>query len=204
MTTPARSGLFYFLAGALALMGIITAEALYPAGYTTAHSEISDLGATVQPHSVSYQPSADIFNATMGGAGLLVLAATGLLHAACRRFAASVPLALFGLGLVGIGIFPGNRVPYHSLCSMLAFLAGGVSAIAAAGICRGPLRYLGIGFGSVALAVWFSAAFAPHLLLPVLGNGGTERWVAYPIMLWLTGFGGYLMHETAAPTASKP
>lgn len=31
MTTPSRSGLLYFLAGALALMGIITAEAPCPA-----------------------------------------------------------------------------------------------------------------------------------------------------------------------------
>jgi len=83
--------------------------------------------------------------------------------------------------------------------SMLAFLAGGVSGITTAAVSRGPLKYIGIAFGSVALAVWFSAAFAPHLLLPVIGNGGTERWVAYPIMLWLMGFGGYLMRETAAP-----
>jgi hypothetical protein len=26
----------------------------------------------------------------------------------------------------------------------------------------------------------------------VLGVGGAERWVAYPVILWLMGFGGYL------------
>ncbi len=26
-----------------------------------------------------------------------------------------------------------------------------------------------------------------------LGLGGLERWIAYPILLWITGFGGYLM-----------
>jgi hypothetical protein len=30
--------------------------------------------------------------------------------------------------------------------------------------------------------------------------GGLERWVAYPILLWILGFGGYLMggsHQTS-------
>ena len=37
-------GLLLFLAGSIALMGIITSEAFYPAGYSTRNSEISDLG----------------------------------------------------------------------------------------------------------------------------------------------------------------
>lgn len=45
------SGLFYFLAGAIVLIGIITAEAFYPAGHSTFNGEISDLGATKQPNS---------------------------------------------------------------------------------------------------------------------------------------------------------
>jgi hypothetical membrane protein len=56
------AGLLLFLSGAMIIMGIITARAFYPSGYTTAVSEISDLGATVRPNSVTYQPSAAIFN----------------------------------------------------------------------------------------------------------------------------------------------
>ncbi len=26
-----------------------------------------------------------------------------------------------------------------------------------------------------------------------MGSGGVERWVVYPLLLWLTGFGGYLL-----------
>lgn len=50
-------------------------------------------------------------------------------------------------------------------------------------------------FGSVALITWFMAVFAPALLIISIGIGGIERWVAYPIMLWLTGLGGYLMNK---------
>jgi len=28
--------------------------------------------------------------------------------------------------------------------------------------------------------------------MPILGGGGVERWVAYPIVIWLIGFGEYL------------
>jgi hypothetical protein len=29
--------------------------------------------------------------------------------------------------------------------------------------------------------------------IPYLGVGGTERWVLYPTLFWLTAFGGYLL-----------
>ncbi len=192
-----RSGTLYFLAGSVVLMGIITAEAFYPAGYSTANSEISDLGSTVPPASLIYQPSASIFNGTMLVAGFMVLIATTYLHAFFRQLLVTIPLVLFGVGLVGIGFFPGNHVPYHGLFAMLTFLSGGVSALAAFNVSSGPIRYIGLVFGSIALITWFIAVFSPDILFSVIGNGGTERWVAYPIMLWLTGFGGYLMNGLA-------
>lgn len=176
-------------------MGIITAEAFYPAGYSTANSQISDLGSTVPPESLTHQPSASIFNSTMLTAGFMVLVGTWYLHRFFRKWLVSIPLSLFGLGLVGIGFFPGNHVPYHNMSAMLAFLSGGVSANAAAKITSAPFRYFGISFGSIALITWFIAVLSPNLLFPLIGDGGTERWVAYPIMLWLVGFGGYLMSD---------
>jgi hypothetical protein len=35
--------------------------------------------------------------------------------------------------------------------------------------------------------------FFASWLIPILGDGGTERWVAYPVVLWMTGFGGCLL-----------
>lgn len=78
MNNLKTSGILLFLAGSVALMGIITAEALYPSGtdYTTFNSEISDLGATKPPNSLIYQPSSRIFNITMLLSGLMTLIAT--------------------------------------------------------------------------------------------------------------------------------
>src|SRR5215217_4969625 len=47
------AGTLLFLAGAVVLMGIITAEALYPASYSTASNTVSDLGAPYRPRAAS-------------------------------------------------------------------------------------------------------------------------------------------------------
>src|SRR2546423_8973351 len=75
-------GALLFVAGAAILMGIITAEALYPAGYSTSRNDISDLGATRPPHSVIVQPSATIFDTTMILTGLLIIVAAYCMHRA--------------------------------------------------------------------------------------------------------------------------
>lgn len=132
------SGLLLFLAGSIALMGIITAEAFYPAKYTTRNSEISDLGSTVQPNSLIFHPSADIFNVTMLIAGLLVLTATFLQHKHLLAF--SIPLGLFGLGLTGVGLFPGNMTPYHGMFALLTFTSGGIAVILSCQVVASPFK----------------------------------------------------------------
>ena len=194
------SGTLLFLAGSIALMGIITAEALYPSGtgYTTFSNEISDLGATRQPNSVSFEPSSTIFNTVMWLSGLMILTATFFQHKHFKKLHFTIPVTLFGLGLFGVGIFPGNIRPYHGMSAMLAFLTGGVSAIAASKIVEFPYKYVGILLGVISLTTWFMAVFSPATLMQHIGIGGIERWVAYPLMLWLTGIGGYLMSEKPA------
>ncbi len=77
----------------------------------------------------------------------------------------------------------------------LLFYRVGFVQITSFKIVAPPFKYLSILFGSVALLTWFLAVFASAAIISFIGIGGTERWVAYPIMLWLTGFGGYLMNE---------
>ena len=191
-------GVLLFLAGSIALMGIITAEALYPSGtgYTTFNSEISDLGATKPPNSVIYQPSSGVFNIAMLLSGLMTLTATFFQHKHFKKMAVSIPLSLFGLGLIDIGIFSGDKVTYHGMFAMLTFLTGGLSAILAFKIVSTPFKYIGILFGSISLATWAAAVFIPNIIFPFIGMGGTERWLVYPIVLWITGLGGYLMNTT--------
>jgi hypothetical membrane protein len=192
------AGTLLFLAGVVALMGIITAEVFYPAGYATATSEISDLGATRPPNSIIMQPSATIFNTTMIAVGVLVTAGAVLVQMARKKLLATVPLVIFGLGVLGVGIFPGNNAVIHPIFALTTFIFGGIAAITSWSITPPPFRYIAALLGVIALFSLFGGAFA-GILMPILGDGGTERWVAYPVLLWTMGFGSYLL----APRASQ-
>ncbi|WP_382209939.1 DUF998 domain-containing protein [Halorussus caseinilyticus] len=150
--------------------------------------------ASRPPNSVVHQPSATIFNATMVLSGALVLVATYFVHRTFGRRVVSVPLALFGVGVLGVGVFPGNRVPWHGIFALLTFVSGGVTVVLSSRVVTSPFRYLCLAFGGVSLTALASAIFlgSANPLL-VLGLGGVERWVVYPLLLWMTGFGGYLM-----------
>lgn len=190
------AGALLFLAGAGAFMGIITAESLYPGDYTTGGSMISDLGGTEPPNSIVLQPSAAIFDATMVVTGILLIAGCACLYAVHWPRSLTIPLALFGIGAAGVGIFPGNTGAPHDLFAQLTFISGGVAAILSYRSLVGPLRYIAAALGAVALInlgaylvlqeAWFVAG---------LGLGGLERWIAYPVVLWLMGLGGYLMRR---------
>ena len=102
-------------------MSIITNEALYPRGrhYSTFANSISDLGGTLPPNSYMVQPNRTIFIATMAVAGVLVLAATYLLWPVNQRRRIVAGLGAFGVGLIGIPVFPGNVAGWHPVRSTL-------------------------------------------------------------------------------------
>lgn len=134
------TGLAFALAGIVILMGIITGEALYPEVYTTHDNEISDLGATRPPDSVWFQPSRGIFNATMMVSGVLLgLGGIGVLSLRRSR-GASVAIIAMGLGVLGVGVFPGEREAIHPLMALTAFVAGGLSAVLSYRVVDGPFR----------------------------------------------------------------
>lgn len=58
---------------------------------------------------------------------------------------------------------------------------------------RGPLRYLSATLGAVALVSLGVGLFGQGTAAAaLLGRGGVERWVAYPVVLWLVAFGAAL------------
>jgi len=192
------AGALLFSAGVLAFLGIITAETLYP-GYSTSQNMISDLGATEPPNSLIIQPSSTIFSAAMAVSGLLITASACCIHRAFRKQAVTIPLGLFGAGVLGVGIFNGSYGDIHAIFALMAFVMGGISAITSYRIERAPLSYFSVILGGIALLNLFlyyimgdTSPFA------AFGLGGLERWIAYPIMLWVTGFGGYLMGQSRA------
>jgi len=187
------AGALLVLAGCIAFMGIISAETFYP-GYSTAQNDISDLGATVPPNSIILQPSATIFNLTMLATGLLIIGAAIALQRAGFVGLATVPLGLFGLGAFLVGVFPGDYGTIHGLSALLTFVAGAVTAIAAVAVIRGPLRIIAPALGAISLLTLLSYyILGPASPMYVFGPGGLERWIAYPVVLFVLAYGGYLM-----------
>ena len=190
---PRTGGALLLIAGSVALMGIITAETLYP-DYSTADNMISDLGATEPPNSIIEQPSSYIFSGAMAVTGLLVLAATFQVHLAFESKALTVLVGLFGLGVLGVGIFNGSWGTVHALFAMTTFVAGALAAIVSFRALPGPMRYISVVLGLVSfvtLLQYFILGDSSPLL--EMGEGGVERWIAYPVLLWTMGLGGFMM-----------
>jgi hypothetical membrane protein len=90
-------------------------------------------------------------------------------------------------------VFPGNTSA-HPLVATLTFLFAGVAALVVSRSVSAPTRYVSAVLGTVTLASmalgFFFLDWGP---VAELGDGGIERWIAYPAVLWLAVYGGSLM-----------
>ncbi len=191
------AGALLSITGIGIILSIITNEALYPAArhYSTFANTISDLGGTEPPNSYMVQPNRLMFIITMAVAGVLVLTATYLLGRVIERRRFIVALGLFGVGLVGIAVFPGNVAIIHPWFALLCFVGGSIAAILSRKVLDAPLRYFAVALGSVALlaTVLGLESFENWGPQTTLGIGGIERWIAYPVLLWLVLLGAAFM-----------
>jgi hypothetical membrane protein len=164
----------------------MTAEALYPADYDVHRNTVSDLAAR-RPDDVVRQPSAAILNTTMIVTGALIVIAAVLLYRSRAGAPAVLPVAGLGLGMIGVGISPGNTVmAVHQLVSITTSLCGGVAAILTARLTSRPLPPVHVVLGGVALAFLLGYTILGELpLFDQLGAGGVERWIVYPVVLWI-------------------
>ena len=200
MTSPIRqrlpsvAGALYSSAGFVLLMGIITAETKYPVfrHYTT-RQEISDLGGTRPPQGLVTQPSAMIFDTTMLIAGVLLLAGAFALWRLYQHRVLTVVSTLFGAGALLVGIFPGNTTP-HPIVADIAFVFSALTAIAVFKVTSAPFRFMSLSVGLLSLVALFVAFLGDNSpVAKSIGLGGVERWVVFPMILWLAFFGGHLL-----------
>jgi hypothetical membrane protein len=184
-----RSGLLLFLAGFFIFMGIITGEIFYTAEFSVRDNYISELAAKMNTETSFQLLSARIFDFTMSIAGLMVIWATWFVHKIFKKLLMTIPMALLGAGLAGVGMFPGHIISWHGIFALTVFICGGLAAIASYKIVNAPLRYIFAAFGFIALIL---LSFQKYFI-PTLGVGGAERWLFYPVVFWITGMGTYLL-----------
>ncbi len=191
------AGALLAITGIGILMAIITNEALYPAArhYNTFTNTISDLGGTIPPNSYMVQPNRAIFIAMMAVSGALVLVSTYLSWASFSRRRISIGLLVFGASLAGLAVFPGNVPTWHPWIALACFMAGSITAIMSRKVLHPPVAYFAVALGVIALVATFSGLEAFEGMGPQdwMGLGGVERWIAYPVLMWLVMFGTALM-----------
>lgn len=192
------AGSLLFIGGLQWFMTVIAAETLFPS-YSTRANDLSDLASTVPPNTSLVQPSAAMFNATTFLIGLLILISAFLIYRAYRDRLFSALFAIFGAAAMGVGLFPGDTGVIHGLVSLVTFVVSSLSAIAAYRLEKKPFAYISVVIGMFSLFVLLSAFFVgifmgvPSPFWQMFGRGGEERFIAYPVLLWVIGFGGYLM-----------
>ena len=174
------AGSLLFISGVIGVLGIIVAEALYP-GYSTSNNYISDLGVG---------PSALIINSSMIILGVLVCSGAYFIQRAFNFKLLTILAALAGIGAIGFGLFTEDAGILHGIFSSLVLFFGGLSAIASYKLQKAPASYFSVILGAMTLLAL--ALFASQTYLG-LGKGGMERIIVYPSLLWLVGFGGYLI-----------
>jgi len=183
------SGVFLFIGAVQFVLGMLIAEFLYP-GYSASVNYISDLGATCRTTCIIYQPSASIFNTSVSLLGVLTIVSSYFLWREFHNRLISLLLGFSGIGMVGVGLFPETAGIVHPIVSFIAFFFGGLTAIATYKLMKAPFAYLSVLMGMIGLIAL--ALFISEIFLG-LGPGGMERMMAYPLLLWVIGFGGNLM-----------
>ena len=175
--------------------------------YSVASNYISDLGANCPPRGACYiPPSALLFASSVVTLGVTALICAYYLHRAFRWMPATLFVAIMGVGVIGVGVFPETTAIVHEIVSLVAFLFAGLSAIASYKLQKKPLGYLSVVLGVLTIAGLVLAVASSQTLLAGargtylgLGVGGIERLIFYPAILWAIGFGSHLMATEDKP-----
>ncbi|MGY5860347.1 MAG: DUF998 domain-containing protein [Candidatus Thorarchaeota archaeon] len=192
--TTTLAGTFFLIGGIQWFLGMLAAESWYD-GYSSRIDYISDLGTG---------PTALIYNVSVFLMGAFIVLGTFFFYKSTERKVFSILLTLSGIGAMGVGVFPGNMQPMHSIATLLAIVFGAFAAIASYKHSTKPMSIIGVSLGLMALVL--ALVFFPYLGLPTgstetflgIAKGSLERWAINPILAWIIAFGSYLMG-----TASK-
>jgi len=166
------------------------AEIYYP-GYDVSTNTISDLGATCEGGVCEFfQPSSDIFNASVVLLGISLLLTAYYLWKGSGSRALSLFEFLSGIGAMGVGVFNESYGVAHVFFSAFTFFSIGIQALLVFKVAKPPLSYFSMVMGVMTLVATVLYGTDTYL---GLGQGGMERMIVYPVIIGGLAFGGYLM-----------
>lgn len=178
------AGVFLSTAAIVFLLGNNIAEAIYP-GYSVRTNVLSDLGA-------AGAPTMALWDTQLFVSGVLTFVGVYffLRQSGNRRRAVAVVFLLAPCGTVLVSLFPENvNLAVHSIGALTSFLFGGIAAAYTYRLTLKPFGYLSLVLGLTSL---FSLVAFLSKDVSALGDGGTERMIVYPLMLWQLALGAYV------------
>ena len=183
------AGFFLLIGGIQWFLGMLAAESWYD-GYSSRIDYVSDLGTG---------PTALIYNVSVFLLGAFVVIGSLFLYAAERKKFFPILLVICGIGAMGVGVFPANLQPMHSVATLLAIMFGGFAAIASFTYQTKPMSIISIILGLMSFIL--AMVFLPYLGLPFgstetfwgMAKGSLERWAINPILAWIMAYGGYIL-----------
>ncbi|MDG6995136.1 MAG: DUF998 domain-containing protein [Nitrososphaerota archaeon] len=173
-----------FLAGAAEFLLLTTiAESLYPA-YNVRDQALSELGVG---------HVALLWNASLFLLGVAVIFGGYFAHRSMASRLSATLSFILGIGFVGAAIFPLNSpTGIHGFFGLLAFASGGLFALTSYRVVGSKgMKLFSILFGVYSFISLVLLGFDVNL---GLGVGGMERMIDLPLVIWLSAFGGYLLH----------
>ena len=189
-TDSKRAGVLLTFSGAGFLILIMVLEAIYP-NYSVHANTISDLLAIGTTTSLVGEPLAFAVAVSWIGGAYYLFRKSG------KRSLMALNL-LPGTGLMLAVLSPENvNVAIHSVGAVVAFVPGPIAAILSYRMIKSPFRYfaLSLGFLSLFGTVMEFGAYETAFFQQTLGPGGWERVIVYPLLIWLIGFGSFLLEE---------
>lgn len=186
-------GLGFGFGGAMILLVLTAAESVYP-GFSTHSDAISALGGTGVATEFYWN------SALLAASLLWIWSSAGLFHSK-KRSLIQLPYYLTGIGMALVALSPWDARPVtHTIGAISTLLFGIASCYLGGRMASGPMRYLSYLAATFSLLAFLSGFLG---LFTVLGPGGLERMDYYPILLWETAFGGYLLGESHGRRKSR-
>lgn len=184
------AGAALFVGASQFLLCLVISEALVE-GYSVSSNYISELGVGA---------TAFIFNISVLALGVAAIIGVCLLRGTFRYGMLPHLLVLCGVGCIGVGCFPYTYGIIHTAFSLLAFLCGALAALTSCRLYHALMKQIFGALGAIPLAALALFAtgevcfrYYSMSLNLMIGLGGMERMIVYPVLIWTIGFGGLLM-----------
>jgi hypothetical membrane protein len=188
------AGLLFIVAVVEYVLAIIISEAVY-SGYSVGQQMVSELGDWSLAGN-----NAAILNTSVILYGLLVIIGAYYIQRIFKNRIFTSLLIVHGISTALAGVVALDiSFPVHGLFAMVAFFTIVASAIMSYKFEKPPLSYISIILGAITIPaiILFILGQGSSSFYLGIGIGGMERFIVYPILLWMLGFGAHLIGESS-------